>query len=254
MVKFKIIFVISLLFLSLSIGYYLFNNISTKNVNIDPSASNTPTLKNPYENIFNGYEIDWIEIRNLESINLNSNLIKKLSSDEIYENKKCKYLISAGFYNKNDEHIGLFVEQGKLISDYIKDDFFNGFFYLKENKAYISLNNPKNPTIALQSGPVLMLNNRYLINNFVNEEFARRILVGLSNSGSVIFITIFAENKINGPKLSEIQGLFEKLEEKTQINIVDLINLDGGSHSAFFSDTNKIRELSTIGGYFCISR
>ena len=254
MVKFKIIFVISLLFLSVSIGYYLFNNISTKNVKIDPSTSITPTIINPYENIFNGYEIDWIEIRNLESINLNSNLVNKLSSDEIYENKKCKYLISAGFYNKEDKHIGLFVEHDKLISDYLKDDFFNGIFYLYENRAYISLSNPKNPTIALQSGPVFMLNNRYLINNFENEEYARRNLIGLSNSGSVIFITILAENKISGPKLSEIQGLIEKLEEKSQLNIVDLINLDGGSHSAFFSDTNKIRELSTIGGYFCITR
>lgn len=247
------IFIISVIFL-LGCTLIFLLLIKPKTANIEPDVSYSPTLAqtNPYKDNFDGFRVDWIEISDVSKLALYSNLDSKKSSKQLLSENNCKFLISAGFYNKDIKHIGLFVSEGKLKSKAIVDNFFDGFFYINKGYPQISLNPPGMAEFALQSGPVLLLNDKFLLKTYPNDDYARRILLGITRKGSVVFVVLYGDNKIVGPKLADIQSIIEKLESKSQIDFVDLINLDGGSHSTFITDTVSIPELSLIGGYFCV--
>lgn len=232
--------------------YILFMNTRQSSNPIVKEPEIYPSVTQPTKNTFEGFRLDWIEIDDIEKIELYSNLHQKLTTSQILSDGKCKYLVSAGFYTKEDNHIGLFISNNETLSNSINDDFFDGYFYITNNHPVISLSEPKTANTALQSGPVVLVNNTFLDKNYPNDSFSRRIMVGTTRKGSVVFLVIYGDNKIVGPKLSETKKIIENLESRTSLDLVSLINLDGGSHSAFLTDTISIPELSIIGGYFCI--
>jgi hypothetical protein len=61
-------------------------------------------------------------------------------------------------------------------------------------------------------------------------------------------------NPVSGPKLNELPGIIKNINKSTSLNIVSALNLDGGAHSAFLTQSTDLNELSTIGEYFCIKR
>ena len=210
--------------------------------------------ENSYIEIENcDYVANFISVKKSENISLYSNLEEKLTTDEIVEKYKCSNLASAGFYGKDDKHLGLFISEYELLSDFKKSALFNGYFSVSNENVYIGNELPKNPRFAIQSGPLLIKKGKPIKLEIRNDEEARRVVAGVTEENEVIFIVIYNKELIfQGPSLNDLPKILSDLTKQLEININDAINLDGGTHSAFFSDEVKIRELSPIGGYFCI--
>lgn len=189
-----------------------------------------------------------------QQVNLYTNLTDKKTSTEIMAEKNCKTLINGGFYSTANTHLGLVISNFETISPLIQSSLFNGFLWIDPTGATISTVSPQNTVrLALQSGPLIMLNNKKLPLKIINDKPARRMIAAIDNNGLLVFIVIYNEkSELQGPLLGQLPNIIESFKQKTRINIVDAINLDGGSASAFIAGDESIRELAQIGSYFCI--
>jgi hypothetical protein len=55
-----------------------------------------------------------------------------------------------------------------------------------------------------------------------------------------------------GPTLEELPGILEKFSKDKNLNLIYVLNLDGGAHSAFISDLATLTEVSPAGSFFCV--
>jgi len=211
------------------------------------------------------YQNTFIEIRGFDyvanivrikfpgEIVLYSNLEEKLTADEISKDKKCKYLVNAGFHDEQNNHIGLFIAEYNIISYTKTSSTFNAYFSTNDGKAYITQIPINNPRISVQSGPGLIKNELIQKLTIKNDESARRVVAATNKSGDVLFIVIYSKDSLyQGPFLEQLPEVLMTLSNQINLKITDALNLDGGTHSAFYSDEVKLKELSLIGGYFCI--
>lgn len=202
----------------------------------------------------NGYTFDWIIVKDARKISLQSNLEEKLGSKEAKNKNGCSYLVSGGFYTKEGDHSGLFISEGKKLSESKANSTYNGYFSIDyEGKAQISKSEPSSARVALQSGPVVMFNGKVSSLSIKNDKPARRMVAAVTRLNHVVFISVYKKGSVfSGPLLSELPSLIKKLNDKTYLEIVDAINLDGGTASAFISYKVNLSELTKIGSFFCI--
>lgn len=259
------LFILSLL-ISFSVLLMLFIIFKPKVVNQDDHALEdgfsidikNPTLtqkvgedNSPITN--DDYKIDWITVHDLNNIRLYSNVEEKLTSSEAKNDKLCNYLINAGFITKYGKHIGLFVNSDGKLEDSIRSNTFNGYLSIRDNKSSITKSEPIYSKIALQSGPVLILEGNPLEMNLKSDENARRIVAAVNKNHELMFLAIYLKNSpLSGPKLSDLPEMLLDVEKNTSLDFTNAINLDGGSHSAFLGRSANLFEASIIGGYFCI--
>jgi len=214
---------------------------------VEPTATLEPTQK------LIGTQTSWFIVHDISKLSLHSNVINKLSAIDFKEQNNCESIINGGFYDENDEHIGLFIEDGKQIQKEHTNSLFNGYISASSRTATISDERPTGPRFALQTGPILIENGETKTLQLMRDEKARRMAAGITNDGNVIFMTFYdASNLTSGPKLVELPQLVEDLNKKNNLNIVDAINLDGGNHSAFISDEVQLTDVQTPGSYFCV--
>jgi len=216
----------------------------------EPSATEvqpSPILKD-------SYKISWIVVNDPNKIYLYSNLEDKLNSKDFATKYSCVNLVSGGFYDKNDKHIGLFITNFNQINDELEDDTFNGFLSISDKgEAYITEYPVFSPRISIQAGPIIMKDGIKINMTNTSDENARRIVAGINKYNNLIFISVYVDsNNFSGPKLSELPSIIENFSIEKNLNIQVAINLDGGVHSSMISSTNNISEASTVGSFFCI--
>lgn len=257
MKAFKII--ISLIFVLTFLLFVLYFKKDIKKTNFEipidnisepsPSISLSPSEKEDYS-----FEIKWVLVRDLEKVVLYSNLDNKYSSGDLATQNNCSELISGGFYDKKDSHIGFFMSNGNILNKSIESTLFNGYFSVSaEGAAKISSSEPKDALNGIQSGPILVLSSKEVKLDIKNDENARRIVVAIDRDNNVIFLVIYNKsNPLFGPRLSELPNFVIKFSDDKNMGIVSAINLDGGSHSAFLTKNYRFIEVSTIGSFFCI--
>lgn len=220
-----------------------------------PSATITKT---PYKEIkVNdiGYAYALIGPISPKDIELMTNLPKKLPSQELKDAHQCRYLINGGFYGKNDQPLGLFLTEGVVRHPQIQSALFNGLFAKTVNNA-VSINNTLPDTelaFALQSGPQLTEDGIPRVLKMKEDEHARRMIVATTPNGAVYFFSVFLPNNtFSGPQLGDLPIIMEAIAKKESIEATEMLNLDGGNHSAFYNHEAIISELSPIGSFFCI--
>lgn len=182
------------------------------------------------------------------------NLSEKKTSLDIISDQGCEYLVNGGFYNKEDQPIGLVIKDGLEISKSQKNSLFNGFVSATSSASFsISTTKPSLESVAaIQTGPVLISNFETQKLNLVTDEHKRRIILIITKENTPIFMAItLSENEIEGPLLGELPKLLTSIQDKENIVFKDAINLDGGSASVFYAPDTHINELTTIGSYFC---
>lgn len=245
-----------------------------KSKNINPSGStNSTTARKPEENInssqifsvtsspkedFGSFEVDdykvlWITLRNPAKLSLFTNLQEKLTSLEASRRYGCSSLVSGSFFS-NTGHIGLFITEGRVLANSFPHLTFNGYFVVGDY--FLITKTPptsKDIRLAVQAGPILVWDGNPQNLILSRDENARRIVVATTlDKKEVVFLALLSKkNYLLGPKLSELAGILSKI--KTKIALDKALNLDGGTHSAFISNSESVFEIATAGSFFCIN-
>lgn len=199
------------------------------------------------------YKIYWFKAEP-ENLNLIANFKNKLPANEMFEVNKCNLGVNAGFYSKQNEPLGYFVTGYETKYKFVKNKIMNGILSVN------SMDTPRitrgitsdQPKIAVQTGPFLIENDKVLNASLNNDKKARRIVAVVSSNNELFFLAITSlRSSFGGPEISELGEILTIFEKKTNINIADAINLDGGSASYFNSEENVLSEISPIGALFC---
>lgn len=194
------------------------------------------------------------EIDNNDHLILINNLKDKKTSDEIMAEYNCSILINGGYYTQDYTHLGLFISDYKKISSYRKNSILNGFVSINDfSVARITKDVPLgNLNIALQAGPIIKENGSYSTTLW-NEKTGRRVLALTTGDNRLYYLVLYNKTSVfEGPTLNEIQNNIKEIEAKEKIEFADIINLDGGAASVFISDKISLKELSTVGSFFCL--
>lgn len=199
--------------------------------------------------------VAWTKIATSSALKLYPNFSQKLSAVQTKKKYDCAEIISAGFYDKNNKPLGLFVSDGKTLNEERPNTFFNGYFSLNNNNVLeIEREAPdQNTRLALQSGPILWKNGQPLDLKIFDDKPARRIVLAITSDNKMVFLAFYDKNSdLEGPNLTEVPQLLSQFTQKTGINFDSALNLDGGSASAFYTNDISLSELTSVGGFFCI--
>ena len=197
-----------------------------------------------------------LKVRDTEVVDLKPNFSEQKITEELMNEKICKYLVNAGFYQKDFTPIGLFIVNGKVIKKEIKSETFNGFFTIdSEGFPTVGSKLPSVPLkYGLQSGPLLILNSKLQELKITNDDNARRIIAAIGRDNRIVFIVIYNANFVfSGPNLAALPSLLQEIAKLENEIFISAINLDGGSASSFWGEGINLIELSPIGSYFCIN-
>jgi len=173
----------------------------------------------------------------------------KDSADLIKENG-CKYAINGGLYQENNKPLGLFFYNDKLINNKVNSNIFNGFLTINQNNNLnIGQTTQVNDQFIMQSGPYFKLNTTQI--NY-NEKTSRRHVIAKDSQNILYMFSIFTpESFISGPSLDEIPIFFQKPEIQKIADFKEVLTLDGGSASVFYSPTASVHESTYIGSLLC---
>lgn len=182
------------------------------------------------------------------------------------EQNNCRYGINGGFYTTDDKPLGLFRSHGETLSKQIESSLLTGVFYqTADNSLFIDTttfargplaNGARTDSLsfALQSGPYFTTESGLKIKD---DEYARRMLVAQDAQGDFSFIAITEqENTHSGPLLADLPNIIKELNS-INLNAIPytlnaILNLDGGSASAFYSQNGtKLMEITPIGSLLC---
>jgi uncharacterized protein YigE (DUF2233 family) len=189
-----------------------------------------------------------------QNLFLHPNFTEKLSSSERKKNLSCKNLINAGFYDKSNKPLGLFISERKIVEKEIESLLFNGIFYLSnENIPHIiETVSDGNIRLAVQSGPVIYEKGVPRTLQIIDDKAARRMAVGITSDEKIIFLTFFnKESPLQGPYLQDLPAFIALFNNSGNHKIVSALNLDGGTASAFLTDNLSLNEVANIGSFFC---
>jgi hypothetical protein len=245
-----------------AIIFFVRNQILTQKSNVLPASTIASTPTPPPVAIRQSVVIDikdvpirisWA-IVNPKQVELFSNLEEQKLSEEIKVNKSCQILVNGGFYSKENTHLGLFTTDFETISPEIKSPLLNGFLWIQDDNIFIQSKFPNiNPRIAIQSGPLLFQGGKPLSLTINNDEPNRRIVAIRTDDDKLLFLAFYRDTvEYEGPMLGQLPEIIKAFQEKTNIKVVDAINLDGGKHSVFITNYMRLVELEQIGSYFCI--
>ena len=169
-----------------------------------------------------------------------NNLSEKKETSEIYLQNKCNLAINAGFYTKQDTPLGLLMIDNKLLSSEIKNSpLLNGFVYKKKEKLIVSDSfDSSGADFVFQSGPLLKIDGEEVA-TLQNDVMARRvILLNLSEDKTAVIVVYNSNSYFSGPTLDELGLVLTDFEEKSGYLVINAINLDGGTASAFLCFKN----------------
>ena len=231
---------------------FLFAYFKFGNSDVSETVAPTPIeMTEPHDQASYSYNIKYVD--DVSQLKLISNLDDRRATFEIID--ECRFLVNGGFYSKEYSHIGLLISEYQTISEYQSNNTFNGFIYFDTNNApHISSSVPTSVRVALQSGPVIMIDSKYTKLRLANDKDARRVLAATTNDDKLAFMIIYKSNsQLSGPLLADLPTVLDDIQQKESIEFVSAINLDGGSASAFYDGDTRFAESSIIGSYFCLT-
>lgn len=120
---------------------------------------------------------------------------------------------------------------------------------MSNNILNIAKTNPENSNIIIQTGPFFNLNSTQIK---YNEKTARRHVIAKDSQNNLYIFSIFStDSMLGGPTLNDIPQFFQKPEIKKIADFTEVLTLDGGSASVFFTPSQAIHENTFIGSLLC---
>lgn len=249
-------FLFILLYLSINFVFHkkqlTIINSPIRNSFVSPSPLPTSSVKSSTVS-WNGiaYVYEYFVINDITQLTLIANFTQKKTSELLIKENSCQYAINGGYYDKNDKPLGLFINSS-LKTQSIESALINGYLSIS-NKPTISFDPPDNPIIALQTGPILIVDGKKLKLAINNDEHARRMVAGISSKETLVFMTIYIPTSfVQGPQLEDLPDIIEQINKTLPNPLVSAINLDGGNASMFKNKDVYIPEVLPIGSLFCI--
>jgi len=255
--KYFIFFIISLALIGFVTFFALSTNPTKNNSSKTPSKQTTNFESDTFGQVIyesNTYSYSGAPITNPKNLKLIPNYSEQQSSTNIIDQNNCQFLTNAGFYSKTNQPIGWFTTDSNTISQVQSNRLFNGFLYLEEGKVNISDTAPvTSVTFGLQTGPILIQNNQALNLTISNDSPRRRAFAALTKKNQLQFFIVFNKNSLfEGPKLSDLPEIAEKIGFKLGDTFTTAINLDGGTASTYYDGEIHLQEAQPVGSFFCL--
>ncbi len=251
--------ILGTLFIIIPLAIYAL--LISRNQSTAPQKSKAEGLESPQvlSDNSNSITIDnltysWFEVGNTDNLKLIPNFSEKLTSQEILDQNKCKFLSNASFYSKTNQPLGLVISDGKTIAEWQQNSLFDGILSINDMATpRITRNIPNDGLrLAIQTGPIIKENANFIPLKIIDDKESRRVIAAVTGSNKLIFIVIYNKNsEYNGPLLADVPVILKSFEQKSGITLADAINMDGGSASTFFSGDTKLSEFSPVGAFFC---
>ncbi|OGD62472.1 hypothetical protein A2160_00100 [Candidatus Beckwithbacteria bacterium RBG_13_42_9] len=182
------------------------------------------------------------------------NFEAKKAAKNLMTDNNCRFLINSGFYSPENKPLGWFFSQGELLNLPENNRLLNGFMSSNEAAGVVITDLPPQGMVkwGFQSGPLLVVAGQKLPLAIRDDEYKRRAVAALTQTGELIFFVITTEESLNaGPPLADLPSVIDIIGQSLNEHLVSAINLDGGSASAFLSQEIQIDEVSLIGSYLC---
>ena len=196
----------------------------------------------------------WYKIDDTFNLSLIANFDQKENAKDVFEEKACKFLSSAGFYTEGAKPTGLFLSEGVTYRNFSANKLTDGILSVNYfGTPRITRAVPKDTLrLAVQTGPILKENSEYQKLNIAGDEEARRVVAAVTGANELYFIVFYDKGSAyNGPSLQSLPEVLKAFEEKARINFADAVNLDGGTASTFYVKGFSLSELSPVGAFFC---
>lgn len=252
--------VIFIILTSVTVLVLIFNQIFTQRLNSikDATIKESKTeFKNKLSLIFSDFEYEtyWYVVGSDQEVELHSNLDEKRSATQAKEKYQCNVLVNGGFYDTENNHLGMVKIKDKMISSPRNSLTFDSFLSMSpDHVVKIGSDEPEGAQLfILQTGPFILDSGEYRKLSIKNDKYARRVVAGITSDEKFIFL-IFVDKttKLSGPQLSDLPEVLKVFEDKSAIDLSDATNLDGGSASIFITNEIKLTENQLVGSFFCI--
>lgn len=206
------------------------------------------------------YSFYYHKIKSNETLELIPNFKEASFSGKIFAENNCSFGINGGFYTKENQPLGLFQIGEKKYSNLIESTTFNGLFENQNNALSIKpaaaniISYHKNDFV-FQSGPIFFVNPPIPKNKqekYIDKNYARRSLVAYDHQNNSYLFSFFEkDNLTSGPRLEDISDIFLTKTLASITNFDFVLNLDGGSASAFYDKNVQVEEFKPIGSFLC---
>ena len=123
-----------------------------------------------------------------------------------------------------------------------KNSLYSGVFSIKDQQPLISQRDvflPERADEGLQSGPLLLLHGTLQPVTGIPSRASRRALIGIDQEQRLVIAV--ADSLLGGLYWPELQEIFSGAP--WQIQVTDLLNLDGGGSAQLYVKTGKFEEL-----------
>lgn len=206
------------------------------------------------------YSVVWTPAIEGKDITLIDNFTQKETALSVFKDNKCRILVNGGFYTPEDKPTGLFTTNDVESYPFIRNKLLNGVFSINDFEVpRITRSVPVDHIrVGLQTGPLLVENSWEQALTLSSDKPARRMALATLGSNEVVFIAIYKKDyPFTGPYLADLPRLLTQFSNETGMMIADAVNLDGGSASAIYIQTEandywQLSEATPVGSFFCV--
>ena len=150
--------------------------------------------------------------------------------------------INANYFDPEGRPLAFLKTAAKAVNRRVAQAaIYSGVFGVKDGKPFIKTRNEFSPDQAdegIQSGPLLLRGGRNQTINGVPNRLSRRAVIALDKQQRVIIAV--TDNVLGGLSWSELQELFSS--SRWQLDVADLLALDGGGSAQMFLNVGSFEE------------
>ncbi|HSF59581.1 MAG TPA: phosphodiester glycosidase family protein [Candidatus Binatia bacterium] len=185
------------------------------------------------------FDKQWIVPRILRSAQFQ---LKGANAKTFAEKSAAIATINANYFDTEGKPLAfLKVANQPINSRVAKTSLYTGIFSVKNQRPLISHRDhflPEQADEGLQSGPLLLLHGTAQAVTGVSNRASRRALIGIDHEQRLVIAV--ADSLLGGLHWPEIQEIFTAAP--WQIQVTDLLNLDGGGSAQLYVKAGKFEE------------
>jgi exopolysaccharide biosynthesis protein len=169
--------------------------------------------------------------------------LKSANAKTFAEKSGALATINGSYFDTDGKPLAFLKIAGQSINARLaKNSLYTGVFSIKDQQPLISQRDdflPEQVDEGLQSGPLLLLHGTLQTATGIPSRVSRRALIGIDQEQRLIIAV--ADSLLGGLHWPELQEIFSAAP--WQIQVTDLLNLDGGGSAQLYVKTGKFEEL-----------